>query len=235
MEVARPHERQHVASEAPDEAHQRCEVRHEYSDKHREPNEGESQEERPHLHTVVGVETRADGRLDSLATVARCLFAGFVVSPSVSEERVLEELDSGEVRQRIGEESLGDEAGVDDDPHRRVWQVVGDHLGGRQAPREEAHVGEHHLEDGGRKVRPVHHAVEPVALLHVSLERRQEDLRRIAEYDDAERDGERPDVDAHLHGAPVPLGSTRHAVRDDDGVNRQVRHCAPEAEEGDVP
>ena len=90
------------------------------------------------------------------------------------------------------------------------------------------------LEDGSGQVRPIEHRAEAGPVVHVALHGREEDLRRVAEDDHAERDGERPDVDAQLDGAPVPVGEPREAVEDDDGVDDHVRDRAPEAEPGDV-
>ena len=52
---------------------------------------------------------------------------------------------------------------------------------------------------------PVKHAFELRRVDHVAFERWEEDLRRVAEDDDAQRDGERQDVDAEGHLSPTPL------------------------------
>ena len=52
---------------------------------------------------------------------------------------------------------------------------------------------------------PVEHALELRGVDHVAFEGGEEDLRRVAEDDDAQRDGERQDVDAEGHLGPAPL------------------------------
>ena len=229
MEITRPDERQHVAGDTADEAHEESEVRQEDGHDEREANETEPQHERPHLERAAAVSAAAE-------PAARLLEAGRAGSRRrpTAEEAVLKELDRGEVGQRVGQQRLDDEEQVDKHAHRHVRQVVRDHLLCVDTPRQEADVGEAGLEDGGGDVRPVQHAAEPRSVDEITLERRQEDLRRVAEDDDAERDRERPDVDADEHLVPFPLGGASEAVEQDDDVDEHVRHRAPEAEQRDV-
>ena len=227
MEVARPYERQHVAGDAPDEAHQYGEVWQEYGHDEREGDEAEPQYERPNLQrpatAVVG------GSASSLLEAGCACRRG-----AAAEEAVLKQLHGSEVGQRVGQHRLDDEEQVDEHTHRHVRQVVRDHLLRVKAERQEADVREARLEDGGGDVRPVQHAFEARPVDEVALERRQEDLRRIAEHDDAERYRERPDVDAHEHLVPLPLGGAGEAVDEYDGVDEHVSDGAPEAEQGDA-
>ena len=146
----------------------------------------------------------------------------------------LQKIHSSEERQRVGQQGLGDQDEVDDDLEAGVRQVVGDHLLGGHAPRQEPDVGEDGLEDGRRHVGPAHHAGELAAVHQVAFQRGQEDLRGVAEHDDAQGDGQRPDVDAEPDLAPVPVAGLRQAVDDDDEVDEHVGHGAPEAEPGDA-
>ena len=190
----------------------------------REPDEAHAQHDGPHLQRPgPGRDTAAAAVLEARRT-----------DSAAAEEAVLEQLDGGEVGQRVGQQRLDDETQVDEHAHRHVRQVVRDHLLRVEAPRQEADIGEARLEDGGGDVRPVQHAAEARPVDEVALERRQEDLRRVAEDDDAERDRERPDVDAHEHLVPLPRGGARQAVQQDDGVDDHVRHRAPEAEQRDA-
>ena len=77
---------------------------------------------------------------------------------------------------------------------------------------------------------PVHHAMEAFRFLHVALERRQEDLRRVAEDDDAERDGKRPDIDLKGHCVPVPRLDVAEAVDEYDSIDEHMCHGAAETE-----
>ena len=113
-------------------------------------------------------------------------------------------------------------------------QIVGDDLLRVLLPGEESDVAEERLEDGGRYVAPVEHAVELCRVAHVALQRRQEDLRRVAEDDDAQRNGECEDVDAQRHLRPAPCGRLKKAVAHDHDVDDHVGHGAPEAERRDV-
>ena len=51
---------------------------------------------------------------------------------------------------------------------------------------------------------PVEHAMELGRVGHIALERRQKHLRRVAEHDDAQRNGEREDVDPERHVGEAP-------------------------------
>lgn len=70
--------------------------------------------------------------------------------------------------------------------------------------------------------------------MHVALERRQENLRRVAEHDDAERDGESEDVDAQRHLGPAPAARLQETIAEDHHVDDDVSHRAPEAQRGYV-
>jgi hypothetical protein len=96
---------------------------------------------------------------------------------------------------------------------------------------EEAHIAEERLEDGGGDVGPVEHDLEFGRVLHVTLEGRQEDLRRVTEDDDAQRDGEVFEVESPFDLAPAPFRQFQKAVAEDDRVDKQVRHRAPKAQQ----
>ena len=227
VEVARPDERQHVAGDTSDEAHQYGEVRQEDGHDESEADEPEPQHESPDLQRATGDSIGVSAAAGSLLEAGR---AGRRGAPT--EEAVLQQLHRGEVGQRVGQQRLDDEEQVDEYAHRHVRQVVRDHLLRLEAERQEADVGEAGFEDGGGDVRPMEHALEARPVDELALERRQEDLRRVAEHDDAERDRERVDVDAHEDLVPLPLGGARQAVDEYDGVDEHVSDGAPEAEQG---
>ena len=229
VKVARPHERQHVAGDAADEAHQYGEVRQEDGQDESERDETEPQHEPPYLQRTTGDSVGVSAASGSLLEAGRTGRRG-----APPEEAFLQQLDGGEVGQRVGQQRLDDEEQVDEHAHRRVRQVVRDHLLRLEAERQEADVGEAGLEDGGGDVRPVEHALEARPVDELALERRQEDLRRVAEHDDAERDRERVDVDAHVDLVPLPVGDARQAVDEYDGVDEHVSDGAPEAEQRDA-
>lgn len=81
---------------------------------------------------------------------------------------------------------------------------------------------------------PVEHPVEFGAIDEVALERRQKYLRGIAEDDDAQ--GYRKVL--HVHGpldpGPAPVADVQEAVADDDDVDEEMGHRAPEAQDRDV-
>ncbi len=79
---------------------------------------------------------------------------------------------------------------------------------------------------------PVHHAVELAGLLHVPLQRREEDLRGVAEDDDADGDWELLDVDVELHLVPGPVSRPGETVRDHEDIDDDVRDGAQQAELG---
>lgn len=99
---------------------------------------------------------------------------------------------------------------------------------------QEADPAEQGLERGRGDVAPVEHPIELGAIDEIALEGRQEDLRRVAEDNYAERDGKVLHVDRPLHLRPAPVTDLQDAVTDDDRVDEEVRHRAPEAEHGDV-
>lgn len=97
--------------------------------------------------------------------------------------------------------------------------------------RQEAYVAEDGLKNGRPYVRPVQHPLELGRILHVALERRQEDLRRVREHDHAQTDGEILDIDGPPHFAPAPVANRKDTVTDDDRVDENVRHGAPEGQQ----
>lgn len=110
-------------------------------------------------------------------------------------------------------------------------QIIGDHLLGVVLEGEEADVAEEGLEDGGPDVRPVEHPLELRGVLHVALQRGEEDLGRVGENDDSEADGKVGKVEGPLHLRPTPVADLEEAVGKDDGVDEDVGHCAPEGED----
>ena len=56
-------------------------------------------------------------------------------------------------------------------------------------------------------------------------------MRRVAEDNDAQEDGEVLEVETPLDFAPTPLRQFEQAVAEDNGVDDQVRHGAPETQQ----
>ena len=71
-------------------------------------------------------------------------------------------------------------------------------------------------------------------IAHIAFEGRQEDLRRVAEYDDAQRYWECEDVDTQRHLRPAPIGRLEKAISHDHDIDDDVGHSAPKAEGRDV-
>lgn len=90
---------------------------------------------------------------------------------------------------------LNDQNEIDESLEALRGEVIGDDFLRSVLPSEETDVAEEGLENGGGDVAPVEHAVELGRVGHVALERREKHLRRVAEHDDAQRNGEREDVD----------------------------------------
>ena len=217
VEVARPDEAEHDTGDAADEAHQDGEVR---------DDDGHDDGEDYHDHA----EGEADG---AQLAVQRPDGRQHGVRPAL-EVGAFQQLAGGVVGQRVAQQRLHHQEEVDELLEALRRQVVGDDLLRGALPREEADVAEQRLEGGGGDVRPVEHAHEPARVAHVPLQRRQEDLRRVREHDDAQADGEVQKVDAQLHLGPAPLAGPGEAVAEDEHVDHQVRHRAPEAERADV-
>lgn len=196
MEKAGQQKAEPRARQAARQAHEKREVRHVNGHEHRENHQRAAERQTPGLESAVSAVAVREER-----------------APSVLEESLFEDLHRGEERQRVRQQRLRHQEQVDDgaDAGR---QVVRDHLLGFISPRQVSHQGEQALEDAGRDVRPVHHAVELAGLLHVPLQRGQEDLRGVAEHDDADGDGELLDVDVELDLVPRPVSRPGQAVGD---------------------
>ena len=165
-----------------------------------------------------------------------CVCGGFQpgrtrTAPSL-KELFLDQLTCRIVRQRIAQQCLDHQDEVDDGLEPRA-QVVDDLLVGVLLEGEEADVAEDGLEGGCRDVRPVEHALELALVDHVLLERGQEDLRGVAEDDDAQCDRETENVDVDRHLGEGPVVDLGEAVADDDGVDSHVHYSVVEAEAGD--
>lgn len=217
VEVAGPHERQHCSRETPDQAHQDREV----GDGNRHHNSAEddadSECQPPHSEFPVQMPYRREHRF-------RLSF----------KKRFLQNVARGVVRQRIREEGFDNEDEIDhaSEPGRR--EVVGYDLLRVVLEGQEADVAEDRLEYGGGDVAPVEHPLELGPVDQVALQGGEEDLRRVGEDDDAKRDGEVLEVQSPLDLAPAPLGQVQQTVAEDDDVDGDVRHSAPEAEHGHV-
>lgn len=81
---------------------------------------------------------------------------------------------------------------------------------------------------------PLEHPDELGAINEIPFEGREEDLRRVAEDNHAEGDGEVVQVQRDLHFGPAPLGDEEETEGEDDGVDEEVGHGAVEAECGHV-
>ncbi|RUS84510.1 hypothetical protein EGW08_007749, partial [Elysia chlorotica] len=113
------------------------------------------------------------------------------------------QLDRGVVGQGVGKHGLAHQDEVDHELESCGWEVVGDHLHCLVAVRFQ--IPEQGFEDGRCDVGPRHHAAEPGPVAQLALQRGQEDLRRVGEHDDAQRDRESPDIYAYLYISPAPL------------------------------
>lgn len=95
---------------------------------------------------------------------------------------------------------------------------------------EEADPAEYRLEGRRGYMAPVEHPVELAAIYEVTLERRQEDLRRVAEDDYAKGNRKCLHIERPLDLRPAPVADLQDAVADYDRVYEQVSHRAPEAQ-----
>ena len=59
-------------------------------------------------------------------------------------------------------------------------------------------------------------------------------MRRVAEHNDAQSDRELNDINPEHDFGPRPVPRVAYTVREDDNVDGQVSHHAPEAEGGHV-
>ena len=151
--------------------------------------------------------------------------------PTVLEKGFLQNLNGSKEGKRVGQQRLGHQEDVHHSPDGG-GQVVRDDLFGGVCPSQVGHQGEEALEDAGCDVTPLQHAVELAGLLHVSLQRGQEDLGGVAEHDDADGNGEFLHVDVKLHFFPGPLSSPGEAVGNHHHVDDEVRQGAEQAELG---
>lgn len=191
VEEAGQQEAEASAGEAAREAHEQCEVRDVDGHEQREDDQRAAQRQPPGFETAV-------------AAVA----CGEEGAAAFLEERLLQHLDGSEEGQRVGQQRLGHQEDVDHSADG-ARQVIRDDLLGLVGPGEVGDEREEAFEHAGGDVRPVHHAVELAGLLHVALQRRQEDLRRVAEHDDADGDGKLLDVDIELDLLPGPVARPR--------------------------
>ena len=260
VKVARPDEREHGARDAADEAHENGKVRYENGQEERENDECNAQADGPHLQVAVRVIARAHearlGAAEDIAATITCrqrrrvaserrkTGGGRLAAPILAdlgrllglvwhEKRRFEQLDRGEVRQRIGEQRLDHQYHVDEQLEVARRQVVGDHFVGVVLPGEKGHVAKGGLEQRRNEMCPVEHRVELGAIDHAALHGGHEDLRRVAEDDDAQRDGKRPDVDLELNLAEVPRVHARQAVDHYDGIDDEMHDGVAQAETRD--
>lgn len=217
MEVAGPDEGEHGAGEGTDETHQYAEVR--YKDRHQngKDDHADPPSQAPDLELAI---QRPDGREKRFRSAA--------------EEGALEELAGRVIRQRVREHRFDDQTQVHQAFEAGRVQVVRDHLLRIVLEGQKADPAEERLERSRGDVAPVQHPVELGAIDEIALEGRQEDLRRIAEDNHAERDRKVLYVDRPLHLRPAPVTNLQDAVTDDDRVDEEVRHRAPEAQHGDM-
>lgn len=82
-------------------------------------------------------------------------------------------------------------------------------------------------------MRPVQHPVKLWGISHVTFECRQKDLRRIREDNNAQRDGKVLHIDRPSNFAQIPVTDFQQAISDDDEVDEEMRHRAPERENRD--
>lgn len=152
-------------------------------------------------------------------------------SPATLKKWFLQDLHCSKEGQRVGQQRLGHEEEVHHSPDGGR-QVICDDLFGGVCPSQVRHQGEEALQDAGGDVSPVHHAVELAGFRHVSLQGGEEDLRGVAEHDDADGDGELLNVDVKLDLIPGPVACPGEAVGDHEDVNDEVREGAEQAEFG---
>lgn len=196
MKQAGEEKAQARARQAARQTHEKREMRHVDRHEHREHDQGAAEREAPGLETPVAPVAIREER-----------------PASFLEESLFQDLDGSEKRQRVGEQRLGHQEEVHDGPDARR-QVVRDDFLGLVGPRQVGHQGEEAFEDAGSDVSPVHHAVELAGFLHVPFQGGQEDLRGVAEHDDADGDGELLDVNVKLHLVPRPITCPGQAVGD---------------------
>lgn len=95
---------------------------------------------------------------------------------------------------------------------------------------KEADPSKYGFEGCRGNVAPVEHPVELAAVLEVALKRRQEDLRGVAEDDDAKGNRKCFHIDTPLDLRPAPVADLQDAVANYDGVNEQMSHRAPKTQ-----
>jgi len=217
MKVAGPDEREHSAGKGTDETHQNAEVR--YEDRHHngEHDHADFPSQAPDLELAIH---RPDGRENRFRPTA--------------EKGALEELAGCVIRQRVREHRFHDQTQVHQALKASRVQVVRDHLLRVVLEGQETDPAEEGFERSRGDVTPVQHPVELGAIDEIALEARQEDLRRIAEDNHAKRDREILYVDRPLHLRPAPVTNLQDTVTDDGRIDEEVRHCAPEAQHGNV-
>lgn len=79
---------------------------------------------------------------------------------------------------------------------------------------------------------PIEHVVELTRVAHVPLQGGQEDLRCIAEDDNAQCDGEGAPVEAERYLGPLPVGNLYEAIAKDNDVQHDVSDATPETQCG---
>lgn len=217
MEVAGPDEREHGAGKGTDETHQYAEVRYEDRHQNGEHNHADFPSQTPDLELAIH---RPDGREKRFRSTA--------------EEGALEELAGRVIRQRVREHRFNDQTQIHQTLEASRMQVIRDHLLRVVLEGQKTDPAEERFECSRGDVTPVQHPIELGAIDEIALEARQEDLRRIAEDNHAKRDREVLYVDRPLHLRPTPVTNLQDTVTDDDRVDEEVRHCAPEAQHGNV-
>ena len=100
------------------------------------------------------------------------------------EEFLLDQSTCRVIGKRIGEQRLDDKDQVARHLEPAV-DVVDDDLLGVLLPIQEGNVAKASLAEGGGDVTPVHHAMKLIFVNHVLLQRADEDLRGVAEHNDA--------------------------------------------------
>ena len=200
MEVARPDEGEHSAREAADETHQNGEMWNGYGHQDGEDDQSDSHGQSPDFELAVqSPHGRENGFGPALEESSFQQIHGRIIRQGVRQHGLSNEFSS--VKQ-ISWKAAGirvylyDQNEVDQSFEALRGQIVGDDFLGVSRPSQETDVAEKRFENGGRNVAPVEHALESFRFLHVAFQGRQEDLRRVAEDDDAQRNGESEDVDA---------------------------------------
>lgn len=217
VEVAWPDKRQHGARETADEAHEDSEVWNGYRHHNRAEDHTHSKSQTPDSQFTVQVPY---GREHSF----RFTF----------EKGLLQNIAGGVVGQGVGEDGLYDQEEVDESSEAGGREVVCDHLLGVVLERKEADVAEYGLEDCSRDVAPVQHPLELRPVDEVTFQCGEEDLGRVREHNNSKRNREVFEIQSPLNLAPSPLRKIEQAIAEDDDVDEDVGHGAPEAEHGHV-